>query len=232
MASSELPQHIAFVLDGNRRWAKAQGLSALEGHMQGMRNIENIAEWCMETGVKYLTMYAFSKENWDRSAEELDYLFNTVFVTGFNNYVQKLIDRGVRINVFGEIDRFPAKMQEAIRAMLTKSQANAGELVMNFCLDYGGRSELVRAVQDIVREDIAVDEIDEKVIAGHLYSAGIPDPDLMIRTGGEHRLSGFLLWQMAYTELYFPSVALPAFSRTDFDAALEWYASRDRRYGK
>lgn len=231
MAGSDLPQHIAFVLDGNRRWAKAQGFSTLEGHMEGMKNIENISNWCMDRGVKYLTMYAFSTENWNRSAEELDYLFNTVFVTGFNTYMQRLIDLGVKVRVFGEIDRFPQKMQDSIKNMLEKSKDNTG-LNMNFCLNYGGRTEIVRAIKNIIKEGIEADAITDETVAQHLYSAGMPDPDLMIRTGGEHRLSGFLLWQMAYAELYITPVALPGFTKENFNEALEWYAGRDRRYGK
>ncbi|MDD5606130.1 MAG: polyprenyl diphosphate synthase [Patescibacteria group bacterium] len=231
MAGNDLPQHIAFVLDGNRRWARAQGLPTLEGHMRGMENIENIAQWCIEKDIKYLTMYAFSTENWDRSPEELDYLFNKVFVTGFRTYMERLAKENVKINIFGEIERFPEKMRAAIKQMVADSQNNTG-LNMNFCLDYGGRAEIIRAVKNIVQEGIVPEKIDEAVIANHLYSAGMPDPDLMIRTGGEHRLSGFLLWQMSYTEFYFPQICLPGFTKQDFEEALEWYASRDRRHGK
>jgi len=228
---TSVPQHIAFILDGNRRWAKAQGLPTLHGHMKGMDRVEDLAKWCGDAGVKYLTVYAFSTENWDRTQEELGYLFNEVFDKGFSEKFPKFKAENIRVNVFGELDKFPEKMQKGIRNLVEQTKDCTG-LIFNVCFNYGGRTEIVRAIKKIVEEGIQTNDIDEKTVSDHLYSAGMPNPDLMIRTGGEHRVSGFLLWQQAYTELYFPETFLPGFTKQDFDEALEWYATRERRYGK
>ena len=227
----DVPRHIAFILDGNRRWAKAQGLPTLHGHMKGMDRVEDLAKWCSDAGVKYLTAYAFSTENWNRTQEELGYLFNEVFDKGFSEKFPKFKAENIRVNVFGELAKFPEKMQKGIRNLVEQTKDCTG-LIFNVCLNYGGRTELIRAIKKIMEEGIPVSEIDEKTVSEHLYSAGMPDPDLMIRAGGEHRVSGFLLWQQAYTELYFPKAFLPGFTKQDFDEALEWYATRERRYGK
>lgn len=229
--AGDVPQHIAFILDGNRRWARSQGLPTLQGHMKGMDRVEDLAKWCNDAGVKYLTVYAFSTENWDRTQEELNYLFNQVFDKGFSERFPKFKAENIKVNVFGELDKFPEKMQKGIRNLIEETKDCTG-LVFNICLNYGGRTELVRAIKKIVEERIPTGKIEEKTVSDRLYSAGMPDPDLMIRTGGEHRVSGFLLWQQAYTELYFPKVFLPGFTKQDFDEALEWYATRERRYGK
>ncbi len=225
------PQHISFVLDGNRRWAKAQGLPTLEGHLRGTDAVFNIIQWCSEVGVKYLTTYAFSTENWDRPQEELNYLFGIVFEQGIKKYLPQLLKDNVKVNLFGRLDRFPAKMQAVINDLLAKTAGGTG-LIWNVCMDYGGRAEIIQAVKKIVEAGVVPEEITDQAITNQMYSAGVPDPDLMIRTGGEHRLSNFLLWQHAYTELYFAEIYLPAFSKKDFDEALEWYANRERRYGK
>lgn len=193
--------------------------------------MEDIAKWCKDAGIKYLTVYAFSTENWNRSQAELDYLFNEVFDKGFSEKFPKFKKENIKVNIFGELERFPEKMQQGIRNLAEQTKDCTG-LIFNVCLNYGGRAEIVRAIRQIVEEDIPASEIDEKTVSSHLYSAGMPDPDLMIRAGGEHRLSNFLLWQQAYTELYFPKTFLPGFTKQDFDEALEWYANRERRYGK
>jgi len=231
LMKKKIPQHLAFILDGNRRWARAQGLPALMGHMKGMDNTERIGDWCAEVGIKYFTVYAFSTENWNRSQEELDYLFTTVFNKAFVDKFKKFNEKNIKVNVFGELEKFPEKMCKGMQNLVEQTKDNTG-LVFNVCLNYGGRAELVRAVKNIVSSGIPANQINEETVANHLYSAGMPDPDLMIRTGGAQRVSGFLLWQQAYTELYFPEVFLPGFTREDFDKALEWYSSRDRRYGK
>lgn len=226
-----LPQHVAFILDGNRRWARAQGVSALVGHMKGMEVLVDIVKWCAEKKIPYLTAYAFSVENWERPQDELDYLFNQVFDKAFRHHFKELIKNNVKINVFGDISKFPENVQEGVRSISEESRDNTG-LVFNVCLNYGGRAEVTRAVKEIVKEGIPPDQISEEVVSDHLYSAGMPEPDLLIRTGGEQRISGFLLWQLAYTELYFPAVGLPGFTKEKFEEALEWYASRDRRHGR
>lgn len=227
----DIPQHIAFILDGNRRWAKDRGLPAWQGHLKALDTLDELVYWCRETGVKYLTVYAFSTENWGRPEEELGHLFGEVLTEGVTEKFPRLHEQNIRVNVLGRLDRFPPKMQTAIGDIIEKTKSNTG-LVFNWCLDYGGRSELVRAGQEITRQQIPADQITEDIVSAHLYSAGVPDPDLVIRTSGEQRLSGFLLWQNAYAELYFPKVYFPAFTKTDFDEALTWYAGRDRRYGK
>lgn len=229
--NTQIPKHISFVLDGNRRWAKAHGVSTLEGHLKGLDTVFSIIQWSSQAGVQYLTTYAFSTENWTRTAEELGYLFTVVFDQGLRKYLPQLIADNVKVNLFGDLEKFPDSMQSGIREVLDKTANNTG-LIWNLCLDYGGRAELVRAVRKIVLDNIPAEKIDEATIADRLYSAGMPDPDLMIRTGGEQRLSNFLLWQHAYTEFYCPEVGLPGFTRQDFNQALEWYANRDRRYGK
>ncbi len=225
------PQHISFILDGNRRWARREGLPIYQGHMKGMDNVENIMDWCIEEGVTHLTVYAFSTENWDREEEELNYLFTKVYNFGFSEKFPKYHKKNVKVNLFGSLDRFPKKMQEGIWDLVNKTKDNTG-LVLNVCLDYGGKLEITKAVKEIVAAGTAAEDITSDLIESHLYSAGMPPIDMMIRTGGEHRLSNFLLWQHAYTELYFPTKFLPEFSKEDFAEALEWYASRERRYGK
>lgn len=231
MMNDNLPKHIAIILDGNRRWARSQGLPTLQGHMKGMDRVEDIAQWCKEKGIKYLTVYAFSTENWNRTPGELNYLFNQVFDKGFAEKFPKFKKENIKVNIFGELDRFPEKLQKGIKNLAEETKDCDG-VIFNVCLNYGGRAEIIRAAKQIVQEGIPADKIDEKVFTDHLYSVGMPDPDLMIRTGGEHRLSGFLPWQQAYTELYFPKVFLPGFTKQDFEEALEWYAGRERRYGK
>ena len=199
--------------------------------MRGMDNVENIVDWCIEYGIGYLTVYAFSRQNWDRTPDELNYLFGTVFNKAFSEKFHLFHEKNVKVNLFGHLDRFPKKMQEGIADLVEKTKANTG-LVFNVCLDYGGREEITEAVQKIVREQTPVEMITPELIADNLYSAGMPDPDIMIRTGGEHRLSNFLLWQHSYTEFYYPTKYLPEFTKEDFIQALEWYADRDRRYGK
>lgn len=179
--------------------------------------------------MKYLTTYAFSTENWDRAAEELNYLFGVIFPMGFKKYLPKLLENNVKVNLFGQLDKFPAGMQASVKEMLEQTANNTG-LVWNVCLDYGGRAEIARAVKKLV--EAGVSDVTEDTIGEQLFSVGMPDPDLMIRTGGEQRMSNFLLWQQAYTELYFTKVGLPGFTREEFYKALEWYASRERRYGK
>ncbi|OGB73811.1 di-trans,poly-cis-decaprenylcistransferase [candidate division Kazan bacterium RIFCSPHIGHO2_01_FULL_44_14] len=227
----DIPQHIAFIVDGNRRWAKERGLPVWEGHMQGMETMERVLDWCDKAGVKYVTTYLFSTENWGRGEQELNYLFGDIFTKAFKEKFPRLIEQNIRFNIFGEIDRFPESMRRGLINLVEKTRANTG-LVWNACLNYGGRAELVRAVQQIIKSQMPSEQITKQTIADNLYSAGIPDPDLIIRTSGEQRLSGFLLWQGSYAELYFPEVYFPAFTKADLEQALQWYADRDRRYGK
>jgi undecaprenyl diphosphate synthase len=185
--------------------------------------------WCFDAEVKYLTLYLFSTENWNRAEEELAKLLGPVAQAAIEKKFPILMELGAKVNIFGSTDRFAKPIGEALRKLEQDSAAN-NNIVVNFCVDYGGRTELVNAVREIVKENPA--QVDEATIEKHLYSAGIPDPDLMIRTGGAHRVSNFLLWQQAYTEFYFVDKYLPDFTQEDFKEALRWYAEEERRFGK
>ena len=228
-----VPQHIAIILDGNGRWAKAKGMPRNYGHVQGSKNVEKICEAAYKMGVKYLTVYAFSTENWKRSKEEVDGLMKL-----FRSYLKKCIklaDKNkMRVRVIGEISAFDQNIQDSIVHLEEYSQ-KYDEIYFQIALNYGSRDEIVRGIrklaQDAVDGKVKPEEIDEHVFDNYLDTAGIPDPDLMIRTSGELRLSNFLLWQMAYTEFYFTDVAWPDFNKAELVKAIEKYNQRDRRYG-
>ena len=228
-----VPQHIAIILDGNGRWAKAKGMPRNYGHAQGSKNVEKICEAAYKMGVKYLTVYAFSTENWKRSKEEVDGLMKL-----FRSYLKKCIklaDKNkMRVRVIGEISAFDQNIQDSIVHLEEYSQ-KYDEIYFQIALNYGSRDEIVRGIrklaQDAVDGKVKPEEIDEHVFDNYLDTAGIPDPDLMIRTSGELRLSNFLLWQMAYTEFYFTDVAWPDFNKAELVKAIEKYNQRDRRYG-
>ena len=228
-----VPQHIAIILDGNGRWAKAKGMPRNYGHAQGSKNVEKICEAAYKMGVKYLTVYAFSTENWKRSKEEVDGLMKL-----FRSYLKKCIklaDKNkMRVRVIGEISAFDQNIQDSIVHLEEYSQ-KYDEIYFQIALNYGSRDEIVRGIrklaQDAVDGKVKPEEIDEHVFDNYLDTAGIPDPDLMIRTSGELRLSNFLLWQMAYTEFYFTDVAWPDFNKAELIKAIEKYNQRDRRYG-
>ena len=226
-----VPKHISFVLDGNRRWAAQAGLPAWAGHQRALDVINDLVVWSREAGVAYLTLYLFSTENWGRAEEELSNLFGRVATVAIEQKFPQLIEAGARINLWGELDKFPTAMQTALHKLVEDSKNNDG-IVVNFCLGYGGRDEIARAVQVLAKEGVAVDAVNTEMIGQKLFSAHTPDPDMMIRTGGERRLSNFLLWQHAYSELYFIDTLLPDFGREDFEAALQWYANRGRRFGR
>lgn len=228
-----VPNHIAIILDGNGRWAKAKGMSRSYGHMKGCANLETVCDYMKELGVKYVTVYAFSTENWKRSKEEVDGLMKL-----FRSYLKKCIklaDKNkMRVRVIGEISAFDQDIQDSIEKLEEYSQ-KYDEIYFQIALNYGSRDEIIRGVrklaQDAADGRINPQEIDEKVFGNYLDTAGIPDPDLMIRTSGELRLSNFLLWQMAYTEFYFTDVAWPDFNKAELVKAIEKYNQRDRRYG-
>ena len=211
-----VPNHIAIILDGNGRWAKAKGMPRSYGHVKGCANLETICDDMKELGVKYLTVYAFSTENWKRSREEVDSLMNL-----FRNYLR-------------DITAFDEDIQQKIRE-LEEFSKDYEELFFQIALNYGGRDEIVRGIrklaQDAVDGKVSPGEITEDVFEGYLDTAGIPDPDFLIRTSGEQRLSNYLLWQLAYTEFYFTDVAWPDFHKPELIKAIEKYNERDRRYG-
>ena len=228
-----VPNHIAIILDGNGRWAKAKGMPRSYGHVQGCANLETVCDYMKELGVKYVTVYAFSTENWKRSKDEVDGLMKL-----FRSYLKKCIklaDKNkMRVRVIGEVSAFDQDIQESI-ARLEQYSQKYDEIYFQIALNYGSRDEIIRGIrklaQDAADGKVKPEEIDEHVFDNYLDTAGIPDPDLMIRTSGELRLSNFLLWQMAYTEFYFTDVAWPDFNKAEQIKAIEKYNQRDRRYG-
>ena len=228
-----VPKHVAFVLDGNGRWATKRALPRTAGHKAGATKFEEITEICHDAGVETITAYAFSTENWKRSKEEVDGLMKL-----FRSYLKKCIklaDKNkMRVRVIGEISAFDQNIQDSIVHLEEYSQ-KYDEIYFQIALNYGSRDEIVRGIrklaQDAVDGKVKPEEIDEHVFDNYLDTAGIPDPDLMIRTSGELRLSNFLLWQMAYTEFYFTDVAWPDFNKAELVKAIEKYNQRDRRYG-
>ncbi len=225
----KVPQHVAIILDGNGRWAKAKGMPRNYGHVQGAKNVERICEDAWNMGIKYLTVYAFSTENWKRSKDEVDAL-----MTLLRNYMKTCVKTAkknhMRVRVIGDKTGLAPDIQASI-ANLEKESADQDGLNFTIAINYGSRDEIRRAVQKIVKEGIPWEEITEDVISDHLDTAGIPDPDLLIRTSGELRLSNYLMWQLAYTEFYFTDVPWPDFSKEELKKAIEKYNSRDRRYG-
>lgn len=227
-----VPNHIAIILDGNGRWAKKRGLPRSYGHVKGCENLEDICEVAKELGVKYLTVYAFSTENWKRSKEEVDGLMKL-----FRNYLKKCIKisqkNNMRVKVIGDVSAFDPDIQESI-VKLENFSKDFTELHFQIALNYGSRDEITRAVNRMLEDQKAgklATPVEEETISNYLDTAGIPDPDLMIRTSGELRLSNYLLWQLAYTEFYFTDVPWPDFKRDELVKAIEKYNERDRRYG-
>lgn len=227
-----VPNHIAIILDGNGRWAKKRGMPRSYGHVKGCENLEDICEVAKELGVKYLTVYAFSTENWKRSKEEVDGLMKL-----FRNYLKKCIKisqkNNMRVKVIGDVSAFDPDIQESI-AKLENFSKDFTELHFQIALNYGSRDEITRAVNRMLEDQKAgklETPVEEETISNYLDTAGIPDPDLMIRTSGELRLSNYLLWQLAYTEFYFTDVPWPDFKKDELVKAIEKYNERDRRYG-
>lgn len=229
-----VPQHVAIILDGNGRWAKAKGMPRTYGHTAGAHNVEVICEDAYKMGIKYLTFYAFSTENWNRPSEEVAALMGLL-----DNYLKTCMKTAkknrIRVRVIGDISRLDEGMQKRIRQLEEASTEYDG-LNLQIAINYGGRDEIVRAVRKVCGEveagKLRSEDISEKCIGNFLDTAGIPDPDLMIRTSGEQRLSNYLLWQLAYAEFYFTEVPWPDFNKEELRKAVEAYESRDRRYGK
>jgi undecaprenyl diphosphate synthase len=226
----KIPEHIAIILDGNRRWAKAKGLPTFFGHKKGMENAKKIVLHAQKMGVKVITMYGFSTENWSRSEKEVGYLMKL-----FEKYIDANIadykKRGIRFRHIGSLKELPVSLQEKIKHAIELTKDCTG-IIANMALNYGGRDEIKRAVQKIIKLGIKASEVDFETISRNLDTAGLPDPDLVIRTSGEQRTSGFLLWQGAYSELYFPKVEWPDFDTDQFDKAIAEFNKRQRRFGK
>ncbi|MDE7321009.1 MAG: isoprenyl transferase [Lachnospiraceae bacterium] len=225
----KIPQHVAIILDGNGRWAKAKGMPRNYGHVQGAKNVERICEDAYHMGIKYLTVYAFSTENWRRSRDEVDAL-----MTLLRNYMKTCVKTAkknhMRVRVIGDKTGLAKDIQDSIANLERESRDQDG-LNFTIAINYGSRDEICRAVKKIAEKGIRPEEITEEVISAHLDTAGIPDPDLLIRTSGEQRLSNYLMWQLAYTEFYFTDLPWPDFSKEELTKAIEKYNQRERRYG-
>ncbi|HLD70666.1 MAG TPA: polyprenyl diphosphate synthase [Negativicutes bacterium] len=225
-----IPKHIVLFPDGNRRWAKANGLPSLQGHMQGYNNLLVFSEWCKNRGVKVLTAFGFSTENWNRTAEEVGYLMKLLEKCMVDN-LQKFQQEGVRVRVIGQRERLPDSLKKAI-GKIEKNTENNTKLHLNLAVSYGGKWDILNAVKKISEEKVPAENIDEALFESHLSTAGLPAPDLIIRPGGEMRLSNFVLWQAAYAELYFSPKMWPEFNEQDLDEALTEFDRRARRFGK
>ncbi len=229
----DIPQHVAIIVDGNGRWAKSKGMPRSYGHTKGAQNLETICRDAWEIGIRYLTVYLFSTENWKRSKEEVDSLM-ALFRRYTKTCIKTARDNNMKVRVLGDPSALDEDLQESLRELAASSKDNTG-LNFQIAINYGSRDEIVRAVQkaaaDCAGGVLAAGDLTEERFSSYLDTAGIPDPDLLIRTGGEQRLSNYLLWQLAYTEFYFTDIPWPAFTKEDLLAAIKAYNARDRRYG-
>ena len=225
------PQHIAIIMDGNRRWAKQKLLPATLGHAAGARQVREIVKCCIEMGVKYISLFAFSTENWKRPPEEISSLMS-LFMTYLQKEVESMNINGIRLKVVGDKTRFATELQDLI-SRAEEQTANNTRITLTICANYGGRWDMLQAVQawQKAHPDQSVDTLDQNSLATYLSIAYAPEVDLLIRTGGESRVSNFMLWQAAYAELFFTDVLWPEFSAQHLDQAMTWFAGRDRRFG-
>jgi undecaprenyl diphosphate synthase len=228
-----VPRHIAIIMDGNGRWAEGQGLPRVAGHEEGARSVRKITRYCRRLGVEALTLYSFSTENWGRPEDEVTALMG-LLLTYLVQEREEILGNDIRLMHSGQAERLPPHVQDAL-FQLERDSADCEGMVLNLALSYGSRQEILRAVQGVAQRvadgELAVADIDEEALESHLYTAGLPDPDLVVRTSGELRLSNFLLWQIAYAEIYVTDVAWPDFREEQLDAALAAYTQRQRRFG-
>lgn len=229
----KIPSHIAIVMDGNRRWAQEKGLKEIEGHQLGVERIKELVKESAEKGVKSITFWAFSTENWKRSQEFLDDIFELFryVLENKKEFFDELMGSGGQIHILGDLSKFPTDIAKRINYYLALPQSGKKLIDVNFALNYGGRDELVRAFRKITDKGYEASQINEELVTQFLDTVGQPDVDLMIRTGGEQRTSGFLSWQLNYAELYFTKVYFPDFDKNEFAKALEDYSHRQRRFG-
>lgn len=230
LSDNTVPVHVAIIMDGNGRWALARGLPRLAGHRAGTENLRRIIEACVEFGIQYLTIYAFSTENWGRPPEEVRGLMR-ILEDVIDKELRELHEQGVQLRHIGRLERLrPSLKQKVLDAVeMTK---NNKRLVLNVAFNYGGRDEIVQAIQHMIQDGLKAEEVDAGVVNRYLYTAGVPDPDLIIRTSGELRVSNFLIWQGAYSEWYFTPSYWPDFNKEELWKALEEYKHRSRRYGR
>jgi undecaprenyl diphosphate synthase len=224
-----IPQHIVLFPDGNRRWAREKGLNTLDGHKKGYENLVDFSVWCKNRGVKVLTAFGFSTENWNRTKEEVDYLMDLLENGLIKNF--KRNKEGTRVRIIGQRERLPQSLQNAIKEVEEETKNNS-DLFLNLAISYGGKWDILNAVKNIIKDGVKIDKITEDVFEKHLSTAGLPNPDLIIRAGGEMRMSNFVLWQAAYSELYFCPKYWPDFTEQDLDEALAEFDKRLRRFGK
>lgn len=232
--SKRIPAHVAIIMDGNGRWAEKHGKPRYEGHIEGVKSVKACIKAAARNGVRYLTLYAFSGENWGRPAEEVDALMG-LFCQCVTEQTPELIEERVRVRLIGRRDRFSEQVNAHLER-IERETAGGDRLTLILAFDYSSREEIARATRVLAERaaagEIRPEDISEKAVSDSLYTAGIPDPDFIIRTSGECRLSNFLLWQASYAEMYFPQVLWPDFGQEEFDKALEEYAGRERRYGR
>lgn len=226
---SQIPRHLGFILDGNRRWAVAQGLPTLEGHRKGYENLQDIAQLCFDRGIQYVSAFVFSTENWNRSKEEVGYLMDLAVKVAQKD-TNKLVKNNIKVVMLGSEQGVPAKVLKAFRDVEERSKNNTGG-TLALCFNYGGFQEITEAVKAVVEEGVPAEDITSDVIAQYLYHPEIPSVDLMVRTSGEQRLSNFMLWRVAYSELLFIKKHWPDFSEDDLSEVLREYAGRNRRFG-
>jgi len=231
--SKKLPYHVAIIMDGNGRWAKLRGWGRTMGHAYGTQRVKEIIRGADGIGIKILTLYAFSTENWSRPSSEIEALMGLL-----RDYLlkerQELLDNNIKLQALGQIERIPTEVRKILEETIAVTQNNTG-MILNFCISYGGRADIVQAVQriaeDVKEGRLDVASIDETLFSKHLYTSGMPDPDLVIRTSGEFRISNFLLWQMAYSEIFVTDTSWPDFEPSHLRAACEAYSQRKRRFG-
>ena len=232
--NNNLPKHLAIIMDGNGRWAKQKGFLRAFGHENGTKSVRTTVEACAQLGIENLTLYAFSTENWNRPKLEVDTLMN-LLISSLKKELSTLQDNNIKLNFIGNIDKLPAKAQKELEDVIIKTKSN-NRMTLTLALSYSSREEIINAIKIIsnkVKNNIiSIDTIDESIINEHLYTQNLPEVDLLIRTSGEHRISNFLLWQIAYAELYFTDVLWPDFKEKDLYEAIISYQKRERRFGK
>jgi undecaprenyl diphosphate synthase len=227
---NKIPEHVAIIMDGNGRWAESRGLARFEGHKAGTENLRQIIKACVEFGVKHLTIYAFSTENWGRPKEEVNGLM-TILETVIDRELNELNAEGVKICHIGRLEAMPKRVRSKVEHAVQMTENN-DRLILNVAWNYGGRDEIIHAIQDIVREGTTVEQVTEELVSRHMFTRCSPDPDLIIRTSGEMRLSNFLIWQSAYSEWYATATLWPDFNKEELQKAIDAYGQRKRRFGK
>jgi undecaprenyl diphosphate synthase len=234
LAALKIPKHVAIIMDGNGRWAKQQGENRIYGHQEGVNSVREVVEACGELGVAYLTLYTFSTENWNRPKDEVDALMR-ILVSSVSSETPNLISKGVKLEVIGDINSLPSDCQDELKVCMAETSKNS-RVTLILALSYSSRWEITQAVKDIVAlanaGQLKTDAVTPELIDAHLHTKNYPEPELMIRTSGEHRISNFLLWQLAYAEFYFTPVLWPDFRKPQFYEAIKAFQDRERRFGK